>query len=64
MRTSSDQHNAAGRLMSGFDYDRQAWVRDGKYIRCGHPESMGCKCWGRLHEGENTPERGPVCNTP
>ncbi len=34
-----------------FDYTNQAWVRDGKYIRCGHPETMNCKCYGKLHEG-------------
>ena len=35
-----------------FDYVKQAWVIDGKYIRCGHPESMSCGCYGRIHEGE------------
>lgn len=35
-----------------FDYDRQAWVQKGRYIRCGHPEDMGCDCYGKLHEGE------------
>lgn len=35
-----------------YDYQNQAWVRDGVYIRCGHPESMNCGCYGRLHEGE------------
>ena len=35
-----------------FDYDKQAWVKDGKYIRCGHPDAMKCKCYGKLHEGE------------
>ena len=35
-----------------YDYDNQAWVEDGKYIRCGHPEDMDCQCYGRLHEGE------------
>ena len=33
-----------------FDYDRQAWVKDGRYVRCGH--ETDCKCYGRLHEGE------------
>lgn len=36
-----------------FDYERQAWVVDGCYVRCGHPEGMEtCICFGRLHEGE------------
>ena len=36
----------------GFDYNNQAWIKDGRYIRCGHPESMNCECYGRKHEGE------------
>lgn len=44
------------RLMNGFDYNKQAWVENGKYMRCGHPETMNCKCYGRLHEGEVTKE--------
>ena len=52
MRTGKDQFDAQGILLNGFDYDRQAWVKDGKYIRCGHPESMDCGCFGREHEGE------------
>lgn len=35
-----------------YDYDRQAWVVDGKYESCGHPENMDCNCWGKLHAGE------------
>lgn len=35
-----------------FDYDKQVWIINGKYIRCGHPKSMDCKCYGKLHEGE------------
>lgn len=53
MRTSSDEYRD-GRLMDGFDYDRQAWVKNGRYIRCGHPETMHCGCYGREHEGEET----------
>jgi hypothetical protein len=40
--------------MGNYDYEKQAWVINGKYIRCGHPESMKCTCYGRLHEGEET----------
>ena len=40
-----------GRLWNGYDYDRQAWVKEGRYIRCGHPEAMKCSCYGRIHEG-------------
>ena len=35
-----------------FDYEKQTWVEDGRYVRCGHPENMQCSCYGRLHEGE------------
>jgi hypothetical protein len=35
-----------------FDYAKQAWVVNGRYVRCGHPEAMDCQCYGRLHEGE------------
>ena len=35
-----------------YDYDNQAWVLDGCYVRCGHPDGMICDCFGRLHEGE------------
>ena len=50
------------KVESGYDYTNQAWIMDGVYVRCGHPELgerlpdgqvwMGCQCWGRLHEGE------------
>ncbi len=38
--------------MTRYDYDTQAWVVDGVYVRCGHPDTMQCSCYGRLHEGE------------
>jgi hypothetical protein len=36
----------------GYDYHNQAWVSGGTYVRCGHPETVNCSCYGRLHEGE------------
>ncbi len=54
MRTS-DNYYREGKLYDGYDYEHQAWVKDGKYIRCGHPESMNCQCYGKLHDGE-------ICN--
>ncbi len=36
-----------------YDYDNQAWIKDGKYVSCNHPESMKCSCYGKLHEGED-----------
>ncbi len=44
----------APRLLNGYDYENQAWVRDGRYGRCGHPQQMNCGCYGRIHEGEET----------
>lgn len=35
-----------------YDYRHQAWIEDERYMRCFHPESMDCKCYGKLHEGE------------
>jgi hypothetical protein len=35
-----------------FDYKNQAWIKHGRYIRCGHPADMDCQCYGRIHEGE------------
>ena len=52
-RESADEFRA-GRLWDGYDYDRQAWVRNGRYVNCGHPKSMDCGCYGRLHMGERT----------
>ena len=34
-----------------FDYTLQAWVVNGTYQRCGHPEAMDCGCYGRIHAG-------------
>ena len=36
-----------------FDYDKQAWVKDGLWVRCSHPTP--CDCYGRAHEGEKAP---------
>ena len=44
------------RLINGFDYKNQAWVKNGLYVKCGHPKSMECNCYGRLHEGEKSNE--------
>ena len=35
-----------------YDYECQAFVTNGRYVRCGHPETTDCQCYGRLHEGE------------
>ena len=41
-----------GQLVNGYDYENQAWVEKCRYVKCGHPESMECNCYGRIHEGE------------
>lgn len=46
-----------GLLWNGYDCTHQAWVKDGVYVRCGHPESMMCGCYGRDHAGELSLER-------
>lgn len=46
-RTSQDEFDTKGQLLNGFDYENQAWMVDGKYTRCGHPETMKCGCCGR-----------------
>lgn len=53
MRMSPD-HYKEGRLIDGFDYINQSWVKEGRYITCGHPETMTCDCYGRIHHGETT----------
>lgn len=53
MRYSNDEYKG-NRLINGYDYEKQAWVVNGKYIRCGHPDSINCRCYGKLHEGEET----------
>ena len=51
--TSPSSYNAAPGLTGiWYDYTHQAWVVNGKYQDCGHPESMNCDCYGRAHAGE------------
>lgn len=52
MRTSKDEIRE-GKVFNGYDYENQAWVCEGKYVRCGHPEPMKCGCFGREHQGES-----------
>jgi hypothetical protein len=56
-RTSQNEFRH-GRLWFGFDYDRQAWVVDGRYQTCAHPTTMQCQCYGKLHAGEATTGTG------
>jgi len=45
-----------------YDYDNQAWIIDGIYQNCAHPDDARlmdnqqlCECYGREHEGEAAP---------
>lgn len=53
MRTSENVYGC-GRLLDGYDYRNQAFVRDGIYVRCGHPETLNCQCFGKRKEGYQT----------
>lgn len=62
MRISVNQLSPNGTLFNGYDYEHQAWVVDGLYQDCGHPQPgtitvfmerfVGCDCYGREHAGE------------
>jgi len=58
MRTSQNEYKnpeqRSHRLWNGYDYHNQAWVIKGRYVRCGHPESMDCGCFGKEYEGIET----------
>ena len=41
-----------GKIHTCYDYTNQAWIINGRYIRCGHQESVDCQCYGKIHEGE------------
>ena len=43
--------------LNADDYTKQAWVLNGRYMDCGHPDDMDCGCWGRVHEGEEVEVR-------
>lgn len=45
---------SVSKLQNGYDYDKQAWVENGRYVKCNHPESMNCACYGKVHENEET----------
>lgn len=51
-RDEANQDAYAQNSTTWFDYEVQAWVERGVYVRCGHPDSMDCACYGRVHEGE------------
>ena len=40
---------------TGYDYQNQAWVKDGVYQPCGHPDRPNCGCYGAIHAGQPIP---------
>lgn len=38
-----------------YDYDNQAWIVNGLYVKCGHKEPCRQHCYGTLHEGKKAP---------
>jgi hypothetical protein len=50
--TASEEIYVNDVLVNGFDYQNQAWVENGLYVRCAHPNHIECRCYGRMHEGE------------
>jgi hypothetical protein len=38
--------------MNQYDYTNQAWLVDGRYVACNHPEAMQCLCYGKLNAGK------------
>lgn len=46
-----------------YDYELQCWIVNGLVVRCGHPESMNCHCYGKAHEGELADLTKPTIRT-
>ena len=38
--------------VNGYDYVNQAWYMNGVYVRCGHPDTMNCECYGKINAGK------------
>jgi hypothetical protein len=38
--------------ITGFDYEHQAWVQNGRYVRCGHLDEYNCNCFGKVNQGK------------
>lgn len=52
MRYGTNETTPAGNIRNGFSYEHQCWIEDFVIQRCGHPETMDCRCFGKLHAGE------------
>jgi hypothetical protein len=44
MRHSTNELDAHGFVLNGFDYSLQVWVKDGVVQACAHPLTMGLRC--------------------
>jgi hypothetical protein len=55
--TTTPQPNAI--TGAHFDYIRQAWTIDGRYVACGHSRCQETttthRCYGTVHAGETAP---------
>ena len=49
MRISNNQFKNQ-KLFNGFDYENQAWVLNGVYVKCGH--LINCNCYGTKNAGK------------
>lgn len=52
-RQSVNENYPIGGLRNGFDYDLQAWVKEGIVMACGHKPDCGCN--GRKYAGWSLP---------
>ena len=49
---SADEYDFEHTPSLFFDHPHQAWLKDGKYIPCGHSNRPACGCYGTIHAGE------------
>ena len=49
-RSSSPAQDAE--TITGFDYTNQAWVQNGRYLRCAHGPDLACGCFGKINQGK------------
>ena len=61
MTRLSDNEYRGVTLHNGYDYEKQVWVLNGVYQRCGHPEDMNCGCYGKAHAGERAEQKKYSC---
>jgi hypothetical protein len=52
MRYSNNEMTKFGVIKNGYSYAHQCWIENFIIQRCGHPDSLDCQCFGKIHEGE------------